>query len=330
MKSKIPVLLFATLLSLCPASGSAATANDDFVAQMSTDYQLIADYVNSQFTKSMGLFNTLGWHTPPVVFDMLGSPKVEIGVGGGADFIGISSINNLQLQALVGSSNVNFPSVVPIPFPVGTARVGLVNGLDLGFKLGYLPLISLPDFGFSADYLGWGLDLRYRILDGLELPTVTVGVSWDTMKGNVSVSTNVNQRSTYTDPNDGLSYDAVLSGTTVYALNWDVKTFGAHLTVGKNLGMVYPFAGVGFSRHSGSVSSTVSGAVTETVSGPLPAMVPIGSSTQNVIITSQGRPNVFEPKFTLGFDLGEGLKWAVVGESNGTDVAGSTSFRIQF
>jgi hypothetical protein len=200
--------------------------------------------------------------------------------------------------------------------------------LDLGFRLGYLPLISIPDFGFSANYLGWGLDLRYRIFEALELPTVTVGVSWDTMKGNVSVSTNVNQRSTYM--NGGNSYDAVITGSSTYSLDWNVKSFGARLMAGKSLGMIYPFLGAGFARHSGSVISTVGGTVTETVSGPLPATTVVGTSTVNIAAVSGGAPNVFEPKFIVGFDLGEGFHWAVVGESNGTDVAGSTSFRVQF
>ncbi|HEY5040164.1 MAG TPA: DUF6588 family protein, partial [bacterium] len=222
------------------------------------------------------------------------------------------------------------PPVVPIPVPLATIRVGLLHGLDVGLRVAYMPQFNLADLGVGVGYNGWGLDLRYRILDGGQLPTVTVGVSWDTMNGNFSISTNVNQSAIYTDPNNGNQYNDNLTGTTTYQQNWNVKSFGAHLIVGKDLGLLYPFAGVGFQRNSGTVSSSIGGPVTETVTGPLPGNVLQGSSTVTVLAISNAIPVVFEPKFVAGFDVGEGFHWAVVAESNGTDIAGSTSFRIQF
>jgi len=310
----------------------AQTPNQNFINQMNADYQTISSYINGQFAKSMGFYSTLGWSTPPGVFELLGSPKVEVSVGAGADIVGLSNLNSLPLQALLVSSNVSLPSIVPIPFPIATVRVGLLKGLDVGFRLTYLPQIDLSNLGlgFSANYTGWGLDFRYKIFDGLHLPTVTVGASWDTMNGTFALATNVNQNAVYTDPGTGLQYNDNLTGTNTFTQSWDVKSFGAKLMVGKDLGIIYPFAAVGFQRNSGDVSANITGSVTETVTGPLPTNTPQGSSTVSLAVGNHNAPIIFEPKYVLGFDVGEGFHWQVVGESNGTDIAGTTNFSIQF
>jgi len=112
---------------------------------------------------------------------------------------------------------------LPIPFPVLTGRLGLFSGLDIGFRYTTLPAITIA--GVNANYSGWGLDLRCKILDGLELPTVTLGMGYDTLNGTVSVATNVNQNSTYTDPSDSSVYNVTVSGLTTYALNWNTKVW---------------------------------------------------------------------------------------------------------
>ncbi len=300
-----------------------AQVTQDFINQAQADYQTIDNYVNSQFAKSLGFYTTLGWNTPPGVFDILTGPRVELGIGAGADFMTLNSLKNLNLGAVNVSSNFSLPSSVPLPFPVITGRVGLMNGLDLGLKLNYLPLVSLPDVGFAANFFGWGLDLRYKILDGIYVPTVTVGVSWDDMQGSFSLVTNINQSSTYVDPNTSTSHSISVSGTNHYTLNWDTKSFGAKLEVGKDLGVAFPFAAIGFQRNSGNVSSVFAGNGSFTVDGG-------GSTPINLLALNNASPVYFEPKFVVGLDFGAGLHWAVVGESNGTDIAGSTSFRVQF
>jgi len=79
---------------------------------------------------------------------------------------------------------------------------------------------------------------------------------------------------------------------------------------------------VGFERHSGYVSSAATANVATTVDG--------NPDSRIIAVVSSGTPVVFEPKFVLGFDIGEGFHWGVTGESNGTDIAASTSLRAQF
>jgi hypothetical protein len=140
------------------------------------------------------------------------------------------------------------------------------------------------------------------------------------MKGSFSLATSINQTSTY---NDGGANSIDFTGNNNYTLNWDTKSFGAQLQVGKDLGIVFPFAAVGFQRNSGTISSSMNGTGNVSVnSGP--------NTPVNLLVTSNSPPVYFEPKFVLGLDFGAGLHWAIVGESNGTDIAGSTSFRVQF
>jgi hypothetical protein len=325
---KILLLILLWQALYCPKAFAQAQPVTDFTNQMQVDYHALAGFANAQFTKSFGFLTSLGWNTPPSVFDILSGPRVEVGVGAGADIVGVGSFQNLPLQALVASANLSIPSVVPIPFPVATARVGLFHGMDIGFRLSTIPQVNLSDLGFAANFLGWGLDFRYKIFDDLKLPTVTVGASFDTMKGNITLTTGVNQSSTYYDPNTATTYNDTITGNSSYALDWNLNSFGAHLMFGKDLGMIYPFAGIGFQRNSGSINSTVSGTMTGTVTQT--NGTPVGSQNVSVQVTSAGAPFLFEPKYIVGFDLGEGFHWAVVGESNGTDIAGSTSFRVQF
>lgn len=322
--SKGRIFRSCLLLILLGAGPLRATPEQDFANGAQADYQSIADYINGQFAKSMGFFTSLGWNTPTQVFDILSGPRVEVGVGVGADLVGMSNLSSLSLGAVQIKSNVNLPGVVPAPFIPITGKVGLMNGLDLGLKFNYLPLINLPDFGFAANFFGWGLDLRYKLLDGIYEPTIAVGVSFDSMQGSLSVFTPINQTDTYND--GGTSYpNTVFSGNNSYAVNWNTKSFGAQVQIGKNLGMIFPFAAVGFQRNSGSITSVMTGSGTVTIPGGSGSPTPV-----DLTVTSVSQPTLFEPKFVAGFDFGMGLHWAIVGESNGTDIAGSTSFRVQF
>lgn len=323
MKKMIVKKISLALLLTFSSQPLWATPESDFSNAAAGDYQKISDYINGQFAKSMGFFTTLGWNSPAGVFDLLSGPHFELGLGVGADLVNIPNLNSLSLSAINLNSNVSIPAVLPAPFPVITGKVGLMNGLDLGLKFNYLPLVNLPDFGFAANYFGWGLDLRYKILDGAYVPTVTIGVSWDQMKGSLSLATAINQSGTYND--SGTPYSETFTGNNNYTLNWDTKSFGAQLQVGKDLGFLYPFGAIGFQRNSGSITSNMIGSGTLNISGSLTSPAAV-----NLNVVSVAPPVYFEPKFVLGLDFGVGLHWAVVAESNGTDIAGSTSFRVQF
>lgn len=315
--------LTKAFLTLCLSLGFAGQAVPspltDFDTQANMDMQSISDFLNGQFTKSMGFYSTLGWNDNPSVFDFLAGPHFEIGIGGGVDFMQVTSLNNLNLQALQAAANVNLPAVLPAPFPAASVRAGLANGLDVGVKFLYLPEIDISQIGFLVQYTGVGIDFRYKFLEGAKLPTLTVEVSWDEMQGSLGLSTSVNQSTTFE------SLSSQVSGTTNYALNWNVHSFGAKLLVGKDLLIVYPYGGIGFQRNSGTVVSSITGQLSTNVNGAL------GTANDNGV-TSNGTPVVFEPKFLAGFDFGsgEGIHFNMAGESNGSDLVASIGFKVTF
>jgi hypothetical protein len=62
--------------------------------------------------------------------------------------------------------------------------------------------------------------------------------------------------------------------------------------------------------------------VVETVNGT--------STTVPLNFSSSQPPVVIEPKYVLGIDIGTGMHWTLVGESNGSDIAASMGLRVQF
>ena len=310
------------------AKWAEASDTSDFISQATADMQTIANFVNGPFQNSLGFFTGLGWNTNPTVYDLgLGlGPHFSIGFAAGADFIGLPNFANLNgLSVVSATTNFNLPSGVPLPYPVITARIGLFNGFDAGFRYTYLPPINAGSFG--GNFSGWGVDLRYKIFDGLTAPTVTLSTSFDTMTGSFNVNTsNISQSFTYTDSNSGNTYNGTLVGNSNYALNWVTRSVGAKITIGKSLGVFYPYAAVGFQRNSGTVTSTISGNFTAELGGGQP------NTTFNPSESSSGAPAVLEPKYVLGLDLGggPGLQLAAVGESNGNDLAGTLTLSAGF
>src|SRR5665213_1316158 len=330
--------LLAVLLTLaCGIYGNAqAQVNNDIFgleAQANSDFLSIAKFVNGPFVNSLGFFTSLGWDNTPGVYDLMSIPGPHFGlsVGAGADFIPLPNLNNLTgLNVVSASSNFSLPSGVPLPFPVATLRMGLFPGMDAGFRYTTIPSVSVG--GVGGTFTGWGLDLRYKLFDGGELPTVTLVTSFDSMTGNVSISTgNISQTGiTYTASGPGQSgttyTNASLSGSSTYNLNWNTQSVGAMVMIGKSTVILYPFAGVGFQRNSGTITSSLTGSYTANLND--------GSTPQtfNPSGVSAGAPVVLEPKFEAGLNFGAGLgiNWMVMAESNGTDLAASTSFLLGF
>ena len=88
----VKIFRFLLILGFCGTLGlnqAHSTPETDFTTQAQKDYQTMADYVNGQFAKSMGFITSLGWNTPPGVFDILNGPHIEVGFGGGADLMGL-------------------------------------------------------------------------------------------------------------------------------------------------------------------------------------------------------------------------------------------------
>jgi hypothetical protein len=330
-------LAFFLTLAVLPQI-SWGTPADDFAAAAAQDFEQVSSFINGQFAPNLGFFSTLGWNTPPTVFNwtsILG-PHIEIGAGVGIDLFKISN-QTLTLSVLDQTSETNpgqqindtLKSIglsgLPVPYPFATARVGLFGGLDIGFRYTEIPQVAVnsSSFNVSARYTGYGFDLRYKLLEGHQLPNVTMGVHWNTFNGNIGFTGSADQSNT-SYPDGGVTYTANVTGSATYNESWSVNDFGPELSVGYNLlGFIYPYAGIGFERYSGNVTATLSGSATVDITAPSSSSAVIPLNFKDGLL-----PTTFEAHYLAGVNIFS--VWSVVGEANGPSLSLNTSFNATF
>jgi hypothetical protein len=303
--------------------GAAATANDAFLADLNRDYDVLASYLNGELARTFGFYATLGWPTGPKVLDAVKGPRAQVGIGAGVDLVKVD-LDAVSLEALAAESNIDFPSTLPLPFPVWHGKIGLLRGLDFGLRATGYPRIQKDDF--STANRGLGFEVRLQALHGPTVPDVSVNLSWDRMQGDVYIYTEVDQQSPYED--GGSSYTATVTGDSVYMNAWDVRSFGLKVMVGRSLGLFHPFGALGIQRHAGRVDSRLTAEVDETLRDS--GGVVVGTPTHvSLDLRRSAEPPVTQPKFILGFELGTGFRWSNLFETNGVDKAFATGFRLE-
>jgi hypothetical protein len=294
----------------------------DYTRDITADYDRISDTLNSDLGRVFGFYSTLGWNDGPSGLDLIKGPHVEFGGDVGADFVKIHS-KDVPLTVLSPDSNVDIPSSLPLPFPVWHARVGIWKGLDFGFRATGYPRIEKNQV--STANRGLGFALRYNAIHGLTLPDVSVQVTWDRMRGDASFSTDVNQQAPYND--GGATYTGSVSGQTIYREIWDVHSFGVKVMVGKSVGIFHPYGAVGIQRSAGSIQSNLgldlNGTLTDS-SNMTTSLPPLQKTLARSAV-----PPITQPKYMVGFELGEGFYWSNLFETNGRDYAVSTGFRAK-
>jgi hypothetical protein len=314
-RSWTSILAFLLLV----ATTSQAAVTDDYLRDITADYNRISDSLNSQLARSFGFYASLGWMDGPGGLDLLKGPRVEFGGGVGVDLAKVDS-TSIPLGVLSPDSNVDIPSTLPLPYPVWHARVGVLKGLDIGFRGTGLPRIQKEQI--SVANRGFGFALRYLAIHGLKYPDVSVQATWDFMKGDVSFATDVDQATPYTS--GGTTYNGTIQGTTLYQEIWNVRSFGLKVMVGKSVGIFHPYAALGFQRHAGEVTSKLWLDLTGTIEG-------VGGSAERLsaVLTRSAEPPITQPKYMVGFELGSGFYWSNLFETNGHDYAVATGFRAK-
>ncbi len=313
------LLVAAFALATSPLTAFAA-GNDDFLNHLRGDYNHLTNYLNDGLARTLGFYATLGWPSDPEVLDLFTGPRFEMGFGAGADLVQLK-LGNLKLDALVSDSNVDVPKILPLPFPVWHAKTALLRGLDFGFRATGYPRLERDSI--STANRGVGFEIRYQALGGLNLPTVSVNLTWDHMKGDAYFTTHVDQRTDYVD-SAGDTYTATVVGDTLYLNAWDVRSFGVKMMVGKAMGYFHPYGAYGIQRNAGTMNSTLRVNVDETTTGPSG-----GSSTVNEVFTAVTNPPVTQPKFILGFELGNAFRWSNTFETNWKERSFASGFRVQ-
>jgi hypothetical protein len=249
-------LLFVAIIYLCVTgyvfSGDPLEGFQDAVAGFSK--KLAAGL---PFNSTIGL----NW-ADAYIGQLIGlPPHFGIGVTTGATIMDFHSINDLlgqfgmdnfldanMLNDIPGGNllgNMINNGGIPLPGYTIEARVGgIILPFDVGFKFGYLPLHLDV---FNLDYLLVGGDVRYALLNGKGLlPAVSVGVGYNYLKGNISLTAPIdNMNFTFPDQAGGTSHTLAIS-TPELGLLWESSMMEVKAQISKSFFIVTPYLGIGF------------------------------------------------------------------------------------
>jgi len=195
-----------------------------------------------------------------------GFPHFGVGIASGAAFTAADGVKPL-FDAL-GQTLPSGLDKLGLPFPAigATFKIGLpFLPLDIGIKGGYIPpsvgasLKSLT--GVTLDYKNIGIQLRYALVkQNILFPNVSIGAAYNYQQGSVKAPTGI--------PSQSLSYLAynVTLASPDLNLGWTSNTFDFTAQVSKLLLFIVPYAGLGYSVGS----STVTGGLDSTITTNYP------------------------------------------------------------
>jgi hypothetical protein len=256
----------ATLGALVLFSGGIlqAAVNDD----IRTDSQQIAKWFSEEMGKMMAFQASALPLVNGAVHDILG---FEVGLAGGlvTSDLDIARYKKLPLAALNNTgSEISLPKDVGIPSGVIYAKVGLPKGIDVGVKYGALDYDdTVSDAKSKYKSTVYGLEVRKKLLGGgltgVALPDLALSLAYDNASGDVA------RTETY---NAGLLGGQTLNAATTWKSEWNVGAVTARAVASKKILIVTPYAGLGYSQHTGDAETTITtvgtlapgGAISET------------------------------------------------------------------
>ncbi|NLJ45276.1 MAG: hypothetical protein GX430_01780 [Treponema sp.] len=220
-----------------------------------------------------------------------GFPRFGAGLAVGANFVPADSA-----EPLFTAAGASLPSElanlgIPIPAAALSFKIGLpFLNMDVGVKGGLIPDSAsgaLSGMGVNATYETLGVNLRYALLkDRLVIPAVSIGASWNYIKGSVATGLGVGD-TTYTYA----IYELTVTDPDL-TLDWEANTFDFTLQVSKNLLIFTPYAGTGLTIGSTSVNGGMSAEthVTNTSTSEVdnPADIVALEQAAGVTISDQG------------------------------------------
>jgi len=199
---------------------------------------------------------------------LLGIPP-HFGVG---TVVGATTIEAKSFGTLLGQLGYSAfdLGVIPIPVAAVEARIGgFFLPFDLGLKVGFIPEsvgTSLKNLagGLDVDYLLAGADIRYALLKGnILLPTVSLGVGFNYMKGGLGTTVGEDQSFTYTNPANSAESWTIVATKPKVGLTWETQSLDVKAQISKGFLIFTPYLGAGASYSTSSagyyVTSDISG-----------------------------------------------------------------------
>ncbi len=222
-------------------------------------------------------------------------PHLGVGATVGSAFIKADSATSLFDSIAPGSLPSELKSLgIPLPAAVATFKIGLpFIPLDIGVKGGFIPTSVGENLktstGVAVDYTNFGLQVRYALVkQNLLLPNVSIGASYNYLKGSISAPTNIGAKSFTVATDQGST--TITASDPALALGWTSNTVDFTAQVSKLLLFVVPYAGLGYTVGSSSVTGGVSSTMITNYPG--------GISALNSQLASIGGPEIDDQGFT--------------------------------
>lgn len=240
-----------------------------------------------------------------------GFPKFGVGLAVGANLIPSDSV-----APLFTAANETMPSEIqeyglPIPAAAASFKIGIpFLKMDVGVKAGLIPEFAsgaLSGMGVEADYQTLGVNVRYALLkDRLLIPALSIGASWNYVKGAAKTSLGMDQSFSYTVNSTGDPYYDGLYEISVIDpdmdLEWQANTFDFTIQISKNLLIFTPYAGAGYTIGIATVKGGMAASPTVTVDGSaaqpdqiaaLEQAAGVSIDDQGFLVTSESTAPVF-------------------------------------
>ncbi len=248
-------LLFWAFLCVFVGSASAAVQDD-----ILSDSQQIAKWF-SQEVAHITAFNAAALpQIPADVHKLLG---VEVGVEAGVSSSKVDQDGFRQLSLVsLNTSGFDMPSEMMLPMPLVHAKVGLPFELDLGVKYGRMDFSDSKN-GVDSEVQNsvFGVEIRRRLMGegatGVVLPDVALTLGYDQANGDVQ------RTERYVAPVTGGTLDAA----TTMKSDWRTGAVTARVIASKQLVILTPYIGAGYSRLMGDAETSVEVVGTATPGG---------------------------------------------------------------
>lgn len=220
------------------------------IAEIQSDAQQFGKWFSQELGHVTAVNALAGPQLPGEVHSLLG---VEIGLSAIASSskLDLDSYKNLSWNELQ-PEGFNIPSDVMVAMPMVHAKVGLPFSLDLGVKYGYAGYDNSEN-GAKSEVKNsvLGVEVRRRLMGegvtGVVVPDVALTLAYDQARGDVK----------RTERYSGAINSGQLNADTTVKSEWKTGAVTARVVASKQILIMTPYLGLGYSRLFGNTDTTV-------------------------------------------------------------------------
>lgn len=225
------------------------------------DSQVFGKWFSEEIGQISAVNAAAGPTQPADVHSILG---VDVGLSAvvSSSKVDLDSYKNLPWTELQ-PEGFDMPSDIVVAMPMVHAKVGLPFSLDLGVKYGHIGYKN-TDNGATSDVKNsvYGVELRRRLLGegvtGVVIPDVALTLAYDQANGDLSRTERYDTR---------LEGGETLNADTTLKSEWKTGAVTARVVASKQILIMTPYLGLGYSRLFGDTDTTIDVVGTASSSG---------------------------------------------------------------